>query len=98
MLCAITSSGAPKQPPNYIVTTVADPTRPAEDKAQDINRHPKAVLTFSDLTPGAKVVETIRGKTDRFVYKFRRHDTRDFAMSRCARFGGGRPVHGTAKW
>jgi predicted methyltransferase len=61
MLCAITSSGAPKQPPDYIVTAIVDPSRPAEDRAQDINRHPEAVLAFSGLMPGAKVVDLMPG-------------------------------------
>jgi predicted methyltransferase len=57
----IASNAAPDQPPDYIVKAVADPTRPADDSAQDGNRHPEAVLGFSDVTPDAKVVDLMPG-------------------------------------
>lgn len=58
MCCpAIASSAAPKQPPDYIVNAVADPTHLLEDKAHDVNRHPEGVLALLDVRPGAKVVD-----------------------------------------
>ena len=57
----IAANAAPGQPPGYIVNAVADPTRPPEDRAQDINRHPEAVLAFSGVTPGESVVDLMPG-------------------------------------
>ena len=57
----IASHAAPSQPPGYIVNAIADPTRPAEERAQDVNRHPEAVLAFAGVKPGESVVDLMPG-------------------------------------
>jgi predicted methyltransferase len=57
----ISAAAAPREWPRYIVDAVADPGRPAEDRAQDVDRHPDAVLAFADVAPGAKVVDLMPG-------------------------------------
>ena len=47
--------------PAYIAAAVADPARPADEKAQDINRKPAEVLTFAGIKPGDKVVDLMPG-------------------------------------
>ena len=49
------------QTPGYIVHAVADSTRPAEDRTQDVDRHPEEVLAFSGVKPGASVVDLMPG-------------------------------------
>ncbi|MFZ0871777.1 MAG: methyltransferase [Rhodanobacter sp.] len=47
--------------PAYITAAVADPGRPPEDKAQDVNRKPAEVLAFAGIKPGDKVVDLMPG-------------------------------------
>jgi predicted methyltransferase len=57
----IAANAARKQPSSYIGNAVADPARPVEDKAQDVNRHPEDVVAFSGVIPGAKMVDLMPG-------------------------------------
>jgi predicted methyltransferase len=47
--------------PAYITAAIADPGRPPEDKAQDVNRKPAEVLAFAGIKPGDKVVDLLPG-------------------------------------
>lgn len=47
--------------PSYISAAVADPARPANERAQDIHRKPAEVLTFTGIKPGDKVVDLMPG-------------------------------------
>jgi predicted methyltransferase len=58
----VASNAATSQPPDYIVNAIADPTRPADERAQDINRHPEAVLVFAGVKPGESVVDLLPGR------------------------------------
>ena len=40
-------------PPAYVTAAVADPARPAADRARDAERKPAATLAFSGVKPGA---------------------------------------------
>lgn len=40
---------------------VADPSRPAEDRAKDVQRKPQELLTFAEVKPGAVVVDLMPG-------------------------------------
>lgn len=44
-----------------ILSAVSDPARPADDRAQDANRHPEEVLAFIGIKPGVKVVDLMPG-------------------------------------
>lgn len=48
--------------PAYIAAAVADPSRPAEDKARDADRKPAEMLAFAGIKPGDKVVDLLPGK------------------------------------
>jgi predicted methyltransferase len=48
--------------PAYITAAVADPDRPAEDKARDADRKPAACIAFAGIKPGDKVVDLMPGK------------------------------------
>jgi predicted methyltransferase len=47
--------------PSRIALAVADPARPADEKAQDANRKPVEVLAFTGIKWGDKVVDLIPG-------------------------------------
>ena len=47
--------------PAYITAAVADSARPADEKAMDVDRKPAAVLAFTGLKPGDKVVDLMPG-------------------------------------
>ena len=47
--------------PSSIGLAIADPGRPAEDRAQDDRRHVAEVLAFADIRPGDKVVDLMPG-------------------------------------
>jgi predicted methyltransferase len=49
------------QVPAYVAHAVADPARPATDTAQDANRKPAEVLTFTGIRPGDTVVDLMPG-------------------------------------
>jgi predicted methyltransferase len=43
--------------PAAIAAAIADPSRPAEDRARDANRKPAATLAFAAIAPGAAVAD-----------------------------------------
>lgn len=47
--------------PAPIEAALADPDRPAADKARDATRHPGELLAFAGIKPGDKVVDFIMG-------------------------------------
>lgn len=47
--------------PSYIAAAVADSARPANERAQDVNRKPAEVLAFAGVKPGDKVVDLMPG-------------------------------------
>jgi predicted methyltransferase len=55
--CALPAAAAPA----YIEKAVADPARPAADKARDEGRKPAAVLAWAGIKPGMKVVDLLPG-------------------------------------
>ncbi|WP_229238439.1 class I SAM-dependent methyltransferase [Dyella amyloliquefaciens] len=48
--------------PSRIGLAIADPGRPADDRALDDSRHVAEVLAFADIRPGNKVVDLMPGK------------------------------------
>jgi len=50
------------QIPAYVAAAVADPGRPAEDKARDGDRKPAACVAFAGIRPGDKVADLMPGK------------------------------------
>ncbi|RAO77321.1 class I SAM-dependent methyltransferase [Dyella jiangningensis] len=48
--------------PSRIGLAIADPGRPADDRALDDSRHVAEVLAFADIRPGDKVVDLMPGK------------------------------------
>ena len=62
-LCVLLSLGAcatHKIPPQ-IAAAVADPARPAADRARDDNRKPAEIVAFAGVAEGAKVAELLPG-------------------------------------
>lgn len=49
------------QPSAAIRTALADPGRPAEDRARDATRHAATLLAFAGIRPGMKVADFIMG-------------------------------------
>jgi len=47
--------------PSAIAAAVADPGRPAEDRARDVARRPAEVVAFAGVNPGDTVVDLIPG-------------------------------------
>lgn len=58
ILCA---GGALAAPPAYLITAVADPSRPAEDVKRDADRKPAETLAIAGVKPGSSVVDLIPG-------------------------------------
>ena len=58
VLCVSTAHAAP---PANVAAAVADPSRPAADKARDAARKPAEILEFAGVKPGDKVVELLPG-------------------------------------
>lgn len=56
----INSDVSPSAP--YIAAAVADPHRPAGDRAQDATRHPAETLALSGVAPGQKIGELLPGE------------------------------------
>ena len=54
---ALGGAAAPTEIPDYIGKAVADPTRPADDRAADANRDPLFTLFFAKVKPGMVVGE-----------------------------------------
>ena len=48
-------------PSPTIKAALADPARPAADRARDAARHPGELLTFAGIRPGMKVADFIMG-------------------------------------
>jgi predicted methyltransferase len=48
--------------PANVAAAVADPSRPADDRARDADRKPAEMLAFAGVKPGDKVVDFIPGK------------------------------------
>ncbi|HEY3950340.1 methyltransferase [Phenylobacterium sp.] len=61
MLSPIVAWAAEAVPPN-IAAAVADPGRPAADKARDANRKPAEILAFAGVKPGEKVGDYAAGQ------------------------------------
>jgi predicted methyltransferase len=47
--------------PTTFRAALADPARPAEDKARDADRHPAQILAFMGVKPGMKVADFMMG-------------------------------------
>src|SRR3984885_15878404 len=60
MSTALASAATDKIPAN-ITAAVADPARPAADRARDANRKPAECLTFAGVKPGDRVADLIPG-------------------------------------
>ncbi len=56
-----TMAEAPTAASPWIVSAVADPTRPAADTARDADRKPAEMIAFGEVHPGEKVGELIPG-------------------------------------
>lgn len=61
LACMVVSAVNAADIPAYISAALADPGRPAEDRAQDPDRKADAVLAFSGVKPGDKVVDLMPG-------------------------------------
>jgi predicted methyltransferase len=60
MSTALASAATDKIPAN-ITAAVADPARPAADRARDANRKPAECLTFAGVKPGDRIADLIPG-------------------------------------
>ncbi len=58
---AMAQSGASPAMPDAIAAAVADPARPADDRARDPARKPAEVIAFAGVKPGDTVVDLIPG-------------------------------------
>jgi predicted methyltransferase len=56
---AISAQASPV--PDYISKAVADPSRPADDRAHDTARKPADVLAYADIKPGETIAEYLPG-------------------------------------
>ncbi len=61
LICGTALAAESAALPAYITAAIAAPERPAADSAQDVNRKPGAVLAFSGVKPGWKVVDLMPG-------------------------------------
>ena len=63
LLAAVLLSAAPAAlaAPGPIEIAVADPSRPAEDKARDADRKPAEMLAFAGVKPGMTVIDLMPG-------------------------------------
>ena len=52
---------AASAPSPAVTAALADPARPAEDRARDAARHPAELLAFAGIKPGMKVADFIMG-------------------------------------
>lgn len=59
LLAATLTAAAPPSTP--VAAALADPARPAEDRARDAARHPAELLAFARIKPGMKVADFIMG-------------------------------------
>jgi predicted methyltransferase len=58
---AVAQSQSSPAMPATIVAAVADPARPAQDRARDVARKPAEVVAFAGVKPGDTVVDLIPG-------------------------------------
>jgi predicted methyltransferase len=62
LAAGVVAAGAqPIIPPIWVSAAVANPNRPADDRARDALRKPAEVLAFARVRPGDKVLELIPG-------------------------------------
>lgn len=47
--------------PARVAAALADPARPADQRARDATRHPEKLLAFARIKPGSKVVDFVMG-------------------------------------
>ena len=52
---------SPLQEPSSFAAALADPVRPAEDRARDAARHTAETLAFAQVAPGQKITDMIMG-------------------------------------
>ncbi|HYC74520.1 hypothetical protein [Brevundimonas sp.] len=52
---------SPPQEPSSYASALADPVRPAEDRARDEARHTAETLAFAQVRPGQKIADMIIG-------------------------------------
>ena len=52
---------SPLQEPSSFAAALADPVRPAEDRARDAARHTAETLAFAQVAPGQKITDMIIG-------------------------------------
>ncbi|HZW15741.1 MAG TPA: methyltransferase [Brevundimonas sp.] len=58
---AFAPATAPVQEPSSYAAALADPIRPAEDRARDAARHTAETLAFAQVAPGQKIADMIIG-------------------------------------
>lgn len=61
MLAALVAPAVAEKTPPSIAAAVADPTRPAADRARDAERKPTDMLKFAGVKPGMTVFELLPG-------------------------------------
>ena len=61
LLATVLSQADGAAVPDYIVRAIADPARPAEQVALDVERRPGEVIAFSGLKPGDRVADFMPG-------------------------------------
>jgi predicted methyltransferase len=61
LLGAAAVAGSEAAVPGYLTAAIADTHRPPEDRAQDANRKPAAVLAFAGVKPGDTVLDVMPG-------------------------------------
>lgn len=61
LITASAAGASPRPAPAYIAQAVADPSRPADDRAFDAVRKPAAVLEFAGVKPGQAIAEYLPG-------------------------------------
>ncbi len=60
-IAVVCAGAALAAPPAYLVTAVADPSRPAEDTKRDADRKPAETLAIAGVKPGSTVVDLLPG-------------------------------------
>lgn len=58
---AVFAARAAKAAPSPLEAAVADPARPAEDRARDAERKPLELLAFAGAAPGARIADLLPG-------------------------------------
>jgi len=60
-IAVVCAGAALAAPPAYLVTAVADPSRPADDIKRDADRKPAETLAIAGVKPGSTVVDLLPG-------------------------------------